>query len=111
MTPLREAAKAHWPSGLRDEPREPRDSLWDALVASAERHPDKTAFQLDDAALSYADLVRMAESLAGWLQRHAGVQRGERVLLWSQNSLAFVVASQAVLRTDAVVVPINAMWT
>jgi fatty-acyl-CoA synthase len=111
MSALREAAKAHWPTGLRDEPPAPGGSLWDALVVSAERHPEKTAFQLDDAALSYADLVRTAESLAGWLQRHAGVQHGDRVLLWSQNSLAFVVAAHAVLRADAVVVPINAMWT
>jgi acyl-CoA synthetase (AMP-forming)/AMP-acid ligase II len=111
MTGLREAAKRHWPAGLADEPRVPRGSLWDALAASAERHPGKTAFAYGDAALSYADLVRTAESLAGWLQRHAGVQHGDRVLLWSQNSLAFVVASYAILRADAVIVPVNAMWT
>ncbi|MCW5657611.1 MAG: AMP-binding protein [Burkholderiaceae bacterium] len=111
MSAWRVAAKVHWPSGLRDEPPLPRGSLWDAMAASAERHPDKTAFACGDAALTYADLVRTAECLAGWLQGHAGVQRGDRVLLWSQNSLAFVVASYATLRADAVVVPVNAMWT
>jgi len=111
MTDLRDLARTHWPAGLRDEPRVPRGSLWAALAASAERHPDKTAFRLGETALSYAEIVRTAESLAGWLQRHAGVQHGDRVLLWSQNSLAFVAASYAVLRADAVVVPINAMWT
>ena len=86
-------------------------SLWQCLAASAEAHPAKTALVLGDATMSYAELVRQAECIAGWLQRRAGVARGERVLLWSQNSLQFVVATYAILRADAVVVPVNAMWT
>jgi fatty-acyl-CoA synthase len=86
-------------------------SLWQCLTASAEAHPAKAALVLADAALSYAELVRRAECLAGWLQQRAGVARGDRVLLWAQNSLEFVVATYAVLRADAVVVPVNAMWT
>jgi fatty-acyl-CoA synthase len=86
-------------------------SLWQCLIASAEAHPAKPALVLGETALSYAELARQAECLAGWLQRRAGVARGDRVLLWSQNSLEFVVASYAVLRADAVVVPVNAMWT
>jgi fatty-acyl-CoA synthase len=86
-------------------------SLWQCLTVSAEAHPAKAALVLGDATLSYAELVRQAECLAGWLQQRAGVARGDRVLLWSQNSLEFVVATYAVLRADAVVVPVNAMWT
>jgi acyl-CoA synthetase (AMP-forming)/AMP-acid ligase II len=110
MTPC-EAARRWWPAGLRDEVRAPQGSLWDALVASAERQPAKAAFVLGDDVLTYGALVRAAEAVAGWLQRRAGVQRGDRVLLWSQNSLAFVIASYGVLRADAAVVPLNAMWT
>lgn len=102
---------AHWPPGVLGDVPRPRGSLWQALVASAEARPSKTAFVLGDETLNYADLVRRAEALAGWLQQHAGVARGDRVLLWSQNSLAFVIATYAVLRADAVVVPVNAMWT
>jgi fatty-acyl-CoA synthase len=87
------------------------NSLWQCLEASAEANPAKAALVLEDTTLSYAELVRQAECLAGWLQRRAGVARGDRVLLWSQNSLQFVVATYAVLRADAVVVPVNAMWT
>jgi fatty-acyl-CoA synthase len=103
--------KKHWPPGLPPSVPKPQGSLWDALMASVKARPHKAAFVLGAQVLSYAELARQAKALAGWLQRSAGVARGDRVLLWSQNSLEFVVASYAVLRADAVVVPINAMWT
>jgi fatty-acyl-CoA synthase len=103
--------KPHWPPGVPHAVPKPHGSLWQALAASAEARPRKPAFVLGNEVLAYAELVRRAEALAGWLQRRADVARGDRVLLWSQNSLEFVVATYAVLRADAVVVPINAMWT
>jgi fatty-acyl-CoA synthase len=102
---------AHWPAGVAHALPAPTRTLWQCLTGSAEAHPAKTALVLGDDTMSYAELVRQAESLAGWLQRHAGVARGDRVVLWSQNSLQFVVATYAILRADAVVVPVNAMWT
>jgi len=101
----------HWPPGVPLALPRPAHSLWGALAASAETSAAKTALVLGDETLSYAELVQQAEALAGWLQRCAGVARGDRVLLWSQNSLQFVVATYAILRADAVVVPVNAMWT
>jgi len=86
-------------------------SLWDCLADSARRFPDKPAVRFYGSALSYGELVRQAEALAGWLQRAAHVRQGDRVLLFCQNCPQFVVASYAVLRADAVVVPVNAMWT
>lgn len=86
-------------------------SLWECLAASARRFPDKPAVQFYGNALSYGELVRQAEALAGWLQRTAHVRQGDRVLLFSQNCPQFIVATYAVLRADAVVVPVNAMWT
>jgi fatty-acyl-CoA synthase len=43
------------------------------------------------------------------MQHRLGVQRGDRVLLVSQNCPQWVVAFQAVLRAGAVVVPVNPM--
>jgi len=86
-------------------------SLWDCLAESARRFPGKAAVRFYGSVLSYAELVRQAEALAGWLQRRGGVQPGDRVLLFSQNCPQFIVATYAVLRADAVVVPVNAMWT
>ena len=86
-------------------------SLWECLAASAQRFRDKPAVQFYGNALSYGELVRQAEALAGWLQRTAHVRQGDRVLLFCQNCPQFIVATYAVLRADAVVVPVNAMWT
>ena len=86
-------------------------SLWDCLAQSARRFPDKPAVRFYGSALSYGELVRQAEALAGWLQHTAHVRKGDRVLLFSQNCPQFIVATYAVLRADAVVVPVNAMWT
>jgi len=107
----RNAHLAHWPPGVPKTLPPPDRSLWQCLADSAERHPDKPAIVFYDSLLSYAELVRQAEALAGWLQRVANVQRGDRVLLFSQNCPQFVVATYALLRADAVVVPANAMWT
>lgn len=86
-------------------------SLWDGLAESARTFPDKPAVVFYGNVLSYRELVRQAEALAGWLQHSAQVQAGDRVLLFSQNCPQFVIASYAVLRADAVLVPVNAMWT
>jgi acyl-CoA synthetase (AMP-forming)/AMP-acid ligase II len=92
-------------------PDVPARSLWQTLVAAAERRPAKAAVVFGDEVLRYGDLLRQAEALAGWLQTIQRVARGDRVLLMSQNSPQFVVATYAILRADAVVVPVNAMWT
>ncbi len=86
-------------------------SLWDCLAQSARRFPDKPALCFYGSELSYAELVRQAEALAGWLRHKAQVMPGNRVLLMSQNCPQFVIATYAVLRAGAVVVPVNAMWT
>ena len=49
------------------------------------------------------------DALAGFLQQRYGVGRGDRVLLYAQNSPQFVIAYYAILRADAVVVPVNPM--
>jgi fatty-acyl-CoA synthase len=86
-------------------------SLWDCVAESARRFPDKPAVRFYGNTLSYGELVLQAEALAGWLQRTAHVRQGDRVLLFCQNCPQFIVATYAVLRADAVVVPVNAMWT
>ncbi len=100
---------AVWPREVPRELRLPETSLWFNLEASARRYPDKSAFICYGNALSYAKLKSEAEALAGFLQEECAVAKGDRVLLFAQNSLQFVIAYYAILRADAVVVPINPM--
>lgn len=99
---------AHWPRRLPRELVIPETSLWFNLEVSATRYPDKAACLFFGQALSYAQLKQQAESLAGWLQAQ-GVQRGDRVALFMQNCPQFLVAFYAVMRCDAVLVPVNPM--
>src|SRR5690554_845663 len=86
----------------------PATSLYSNLSISALRYPQHPAIIYYGATLTYAELERQAEALAGYLQR-AGVRAGDRVLLYMQNSPQFVIGFYAILRANAVVVPVNPM--
>jgi fatty-acyl-CoA synthase len=97
-----------WPKRLPHAFRVPVTSLWDNLATSARRFPDKPALVFFGRVLSYAQLQRQAERLAARL--HAlGVKKGDRVLLDMQNCPQLVIAHFAILRANAVVVPVNPM--
>jgi fatty-acyl-CoA synthase len=100
---------AHWPPGQPRTLEVPKVSVYANLAASAAKHPERTAIDYYGSRLSYAELKRQVDALAGWLQRRYGVARGDRVLLYAQNSPQFVIAYYAILRADAVVVPVNPM--
>jgi fatty-acyl-CoA synthase len=84
-------------------------SVYTNLAISAMRYPDKTALVFYDWQISYRQLQADVDALAGYLQQVCGVKRGDRVLLHMQNSPQFVTAFYAILRADAMVVPVNPM--
>src|SRR5258706_5517232 len=99
----------HWPPAVPKTLSIPRTSIYYNLEVSAARYPDRAAILYYGSALSYRELRRDALALAGYLQRDCGVQRGDRVLLYAQNSPQFIIGYYAILRADAVVVPVNPM--
>ncbi|NEX64831.1 long-chain fatty acid--CoA ligase [Noviherbaspirillum galbum] len=101
----------YWPKGFPKTLHVPDTSLVYNLEVAARRYPDKPALVFYDTVLSYAELKREVDALAGFLQQRFGIRKGDRVLLMSQNCPQFVVAYYAVMRADAVVVPVNAMST
>ncbi len=99
---------AHWPRRLPRNVVVPQTSLWFNLEVSATRYPSKPACIFFGRELSYAELKAQAQALAGWLQAQ-GVAKGDRVALFMQNCPQYLVAVYAILRADAVVVPVNPM--
>jgi fatty-acyl-CoA synthase len=99
---------AIWPKRLPHHLPLPETSLYYNLEVSARRYPHKAAYLFCGQTLSFAQLQDQAEALAGWLQAH-GVVKGDRVAVFMQNCPQFVVAVHAVMRADAVVVPVNPM--
>jgi len=99
----------HWPVGLPHALTLPDTSVYVNLEISARRYPNKTAIIFYDSLLDYRQLRAEVDALAGYLQQVCGVRRGDRVLLDMQNSPQFVIAFYAILRADAMVVPVNPM--
>jgi fatty-acyl-CoA synthase len=99
---------AVWPRRLPRAVVAPETSLWFNLEVAATRFPDRAAYLFFGRALSYRQLRDDALALAGWLQA-AGVEAGDRVAVFMQNCPQFPVALYAVLRANAVVVPVNPM--
>lgn len=97
-----------WPKRLPHSLTVPATSLWDNLAISARRYPRKPAIVFFGRAYPYAEVQRQAERLAARL--HAlGVRKGDRVLLDMQNCPQLLIAHFAILRANAVVVPVNPM--
>ena len=98
-----------WPKHLPRHLTVPATTLAFNLEVSALRYADKPAVIFYDTRVDYARLRREAELLAGFLQHRCGVRRGDRVLLDMQNSPQYVIGFYAILRADAVVVPVSPM--
>jgi fatty-acyl-CoA synthase len=100
---------AHWPPGLPRHLTLPETHLFYNAEVAATRYPNKPFVVFYDTPLTFSEFRRDAERIAGWLQREARVQPGDRVLLDMQNSPQWLLAYYGILRADAVVVPINPM--
>jgi fatty-acyl-CoA synthase len=98
----------HWPAGLPHTLTTPKTTLGTNLDISALRFPEKAALVFFGRQITYKALKAEVDVLAGYLQQQ-GVKRGDRVLLQMQNSPQFVIAFYAILRADAIVVPVNPM--
>jgi len=102
------AHHAFWPKRLPYQLTAPQTSLWMNLQISALRYPQKVALVFMGRTWTYSELQFAAEKIASAL-RKMGVQKGDRVVLDMQNCPQLVITHFAILRLDAVVVPVNPM--
>lgn len=98
-----------WPAHAARELAAPAANLFYNAEVSARRHPDKPFLVFYDTAVTFAEFKDEAERIAGFLERRCGVRKGDRVLLYMQNSPQFVIGYYGILRANAVVVPLNPM--
>src|SRR5690606_13737885 len=99
----------YWPARAPHGIPRAQTTLWDNLAITARRYPDRDAFVFLGARITWAEVHRQADALAGWLVEAAGVEPGDRVLLCLQNSPQYAIAFYAILRARAVAVPVNPM--
>ena len=104
------APSPHWPGRVPTRLPVPQTSVWDNIAVNARRYPDHAALVFFGKSVSYGELAAMAERLAAHLHAQ-GVGKGDRVILLMQNCPQLVIAHYAILRANAVVVPVNPMNT
>jgi amino acid adenylation domain-containing protein len=80
--------------------------LQEFFVDAAARAPDKTALVCGQHRITYRQLAARAHQLA-WALRRRGIARGDRVLMFSGNTIETAVAFWGILAASAVAVPIS----
>ena len=86
-------------------------SLKDVLAASCARFAELPAFSSMGTTLTFRQLDEASRAFAAWLQKSAGLKRGDRVGLMLPNLLQYPVALFGVLRAGLVVVNVNPLYT
>ena len=76
------------------------------VAATAERHGDRVAIRDGATCLSYAELCQAGRDFAAALVA-TGLAPGERVAIWSPNSVEWVVAALGIFVAGGVLVPVN----
>ncbi|MDA5558056.1 long-chain-fatty-acid--CoA ligase [Shimia sp. MMG029] len=97
-----------WPSGKRwtfDRPKQPIDVHLEETVA---KWGDRIGVTYNGADYTYHDIAARVSALAGYLQS-AGLSKGDRVLLYTQNCPQYIISFYAILRAGGAVVPVNPM--
>jgi long-chain acyl-CoA synthetase len=86
------------------------DSLGQVLPNAARRFGDKIALVIEDRSFSFRELDELSNALAANLVK-LDVKPGDRVTLYAPNSWEWIVSYYGVLKTGAVINPVNVMLT
>lgn len=86
------------------------DSIGQFLDEAATLYAGKNAFSCAQMRLSYSELARQGEAFAAYLQS-VGVSKGDRVAIMTPNLPAFTIATLGILKTGAIQVNINPLYT
>ena len=97
-----------WPKRLPHTITPPAVSLCHNLQVNAARYPHKAMMVFFGRVFTYREVEAQVRALAARLHE-LGVRKGDRVVLNMQNCPQLVISHNAILRANAVVVPVNPM--
>ncbi len=84
----------------------PQRLLRDGLIASSDRHPDKTVLIVEGRAYTYGELREASLRIARALLEH-GVKRGDRVAIYMDNTWPCIVSLYGIMLAGGVFLLIN----
>lgn len=88
----------------------PNTTMKDEFIKWVRANPDKAYIYCNDQVYSYKETNDIAKKLANALLK-IGIKKGDRISLTLPNIPEFVFAAHAVMKTGAILVPINPLYT
>ncbi|WP_456445166.1 class I adenylate-forming enzyme family protein [Thiolapillus sp.] len=88
------------------EIQRPLRLMHESLFRAARQHPQKTALVAEGEETTYEQLAENVNRLSAFLQQH-GLERGERCVIFMDNTLACAISIYAVLAAGGVFVIVN----
>ena len=82
-------------------------NLYDTLLATARRLPDKVAMVDDCRAVTWSEFLHQVDALSAALRHDFGIRPGDRVGILMMNSTFFCAAFYAVTKLGAIAVVLN----
>lgn len=86
-------------------------SIVDVMQQTCLRFHDKPAYANMGVALSFRDLDRLSRDFAAYLQQTFKIKKGDRFAIMLPNILQYPVVMLGILRTGAIVVNVNPLYT
>jgi long-chain acyl-CoA synthetase len=86
-------------------------SLREFLEKSFAKYRDLPAFTNMGHSISFGELDELSRYLGGWLQKNAGLSKGDRVAVMMPNIIQYAVAVAAILRAGLTVTNVNPLYT
>lgn len=82
-------------------------NLYETLLRSARKHPDKIALIDGEITLSYSDFLERVDKIAASLTHRYNIKAGDRIAIMQVNSINFCCCLYAVLKVGAIAVMVN----
>jgi long-chain acyl-CoA synthetase len=86
-------------------------SLQALILQSFEKFAERPAYTMMDRTFTYADLDRLSSQFAAYLQKVAGLKKGDRIAIMLPNILQYPVAIAGAFRAGLTVVNTNPLYT
>jgi long-chain acyl-CoA synthetase len=102
----------HYPPGVPAEinPDE-YPSLKHMFEEACREHAAKPAFSNMGRTLTYAEVDELSRRFGAWLQKEAGLKKGDRIAIMMPNVLQYPIAIFGALRAGLTVVNTNPLYT
>jgi long-chain acyl-CoA synthetase len=102
----------NYPDGVPEDINPNEIASLQALIEQGfTKFADRPAYTLMDRTLTYGDLDRLSRQFAAYLQKVAGLKKGDRIAIMLPNILQYPVAIAAAFRAGLTVVNTNPLYT